>query len=262
MEEHKLGKCILVCAGELNLEGLSLEVNPGDFCIVADGGVNYLDSLSFAFGLKPDLVVGDFDSVDTKSSLWIQELKKDCPEMVVSLPREKDDTDTMAAVKLALEKGYRDFVILGAMGARADHYFANIQTLLFIKRYCNEQMKGVKCHSDEQIIGDKSLCNEQMKGVNSKQKGSISIKLLDGKGETFVLENESIELFEEEGTIFSMFSLSDECTVTIEGLKYEVENYKLTNSNPIGVSNEFLGCPARITVSGGAVVCFCLKCCI
>ena len=48
-------------------------------------------------GIKPDLFVGDFDSLRGKVDV-------DVP--VLELPCEKDDTDTMAAVRYAVEKGY------------------------------------------------------------------------------------------------------------------------------------------------------------
>ena len=59
----------------------------------------------------------------------------DAGERVRRLPVEKDDTDTLAAVKLGLERGCTDFWIYGGTGGkRLDHTLANLQTLLYLRR--------------------------------------------------------------------------------------------------------------------------------
>ncbi len=88
----------------------------GDFIIAADAGYRQLG------GIKPDLVVGDFDSLG-----FVPE-----GETVVRHPVRKDDTDTLLAVKLGLSKGYRQFIILGGIGGRLDHTVANLQTLAYL----------------------------------------------------------------------------------------------------------------------------------
>jgi len=91
-------------------------IGRGDFVIAADAGYRQL------CGVKPDLVVGDFDSLG-----FVPE-----HETVVRHPVRKDDTDTLLAVKLGLARGYRQFVILGGIGGRLDHTVANIQTLAYL----------------------------------------------------------------------------------------------------------------------------------
>ena len=46
------------------------------------------------------------------------------------LPREKDDTDTVYAVKEALQRGYDDFLLVGVVGGRLDHTLGNVSILL------------------------------------------------------------------------------------------------------------------------------------
>lgn len=70
---------------------------PGDLLIAADGGYAHLSR----WGLMPDLVVGDFDSGP-----------KPAHPQVISLPREKDVTDTWAAAQLGRERGYSVFYYL------------------------------------------------------------------------------------------------------------------------------------------------------
>ena len=100
--------------------GLRERPAPGDFVIAADAGYRVCRQA----GIVPDLLLGDFDSMDQ-------------PEDFANIhrsPVEKDDTDTMLAVKTALEQGCDTVYIYGGTGGkRLDHTLANLQTLLFIR---------------------------------------------------------------------------------------------------------------------------------
>ena len=71
--------------------------------ICADAGYE----TAVKYGITPDLIVGDFDSVKTLP----QKSAK-----VLTLPVEKDVTDTMFAVMKGLTMGFRSFVLLGCLG--------------------------------------------------------------------------------------------------------------------------------------------------
>lgn len=164
-------------------------------------------------GLRADHVLGDFDSV----------LSFDLPSDSIRYPREKDDTDMMLAVKLGLEKGYTEFIIYGGLGGRLDHTLANIQTLAYLSEH---GASGTLYASDY--------------AIRVVSNGTISF----GKD---LPENIP-------GNICSVFSLSDTCSsVTIHGLKYEAESISLTNSFPLGVSNEFTGKKAYIHTEKGTI---------
>ena len=94
--------CYIVAAAELAPERLRPE--PGDMLIAADAGLLHLERL----GLAPDLALGDFDSLG-----YVPE----APQVEVC-PVRKDDTDTMAALRRALELGYRRALIFGGLGGR------------------------------------------------------------------------------------------------------------------------------------------------
>ncbi len=105
--------CYIFCALPVN----SLpEIGPDDLVIAADAGYKQLG------GIKPHLVVGDFDSLGFVPR----------EETVVELPVRKDDTDALFAVKLGLSRGFRRFVLLGSVGGRLDHTLANIQALAYL----------------------------------------------------------------------------------------------------------------------------------
>ena len=91
----------------------------GDHILCADAG--WL--LARQLGVRPDLVIGDFDSSNAPA---------DWP--VRRMPAEKDDSDTMLCIKRGLALGYEDFLIVGGFGGREDHTLANLQALHYAAR--------------------------------------------------------------------------------------------------------------------------------
>ena len=78
---------------------------------------------------------------------------------------------------------------------------------------------------------------------------------MDGSGMIFVMKNEEVKLRDNLEGYFSLFCLGKEAKgVTIKGMKYELDNYTMTNDFPIGVSNEFIGKEASISVKDGELV--------
>ncbi|MBP1758965.1 MAG: thiN [Firmicutes bacterium] len=112
----RAGNCYVFGAGEDF--GDFPQPAPGDFVIAADGGYSRLE----ARGISADLIIGDFDSLDTPPQ----------GDHVVRLPREKDHTDMLAAILVGLQQGFRRFHIYGGTGGRFDHTMANLQCLAFI----------------------------------------------------------------------------------------------------------------------------------
>ncbi len=206
-------RCIIIGAGDLTVSGVS--ATEDDFIIAVDGGINYCGLL----GVEPDVLLGDFDSVNATQREAIMAMKEEAPERVVVLKPEKDDTDMLAALRLGLERGYDYFLLYGATGGRIEHTLANIQCLLYLKR--------------NDAVG----------------------YLMDGNGMIFVMENEEVKLRENLEGYFSLFCLGKEAKgVTIKGMKYELEDYTMTNDFPIGVSNEFIGKEATVSVKAGQLV--------
>jgi len=109
----KHNTCYIICAGEDF--GLDFSPSDGDLIIAADGGLERLR----AAGIKPDLIIGDFDSLGRIPR----------EDNVMVLPTVKDVTDTWAAIELGKERGYTHFRLYGCTGGRFDHTLANIQTL-------------------------------------------------------------------------------------------------------------------------------------
>lgn len=208
------GKCILVCAGDLTLGEIPVAEN--DLVIAVDGGLGYCGILN----LEPDIMIGDFDSVSESEEEAIKCLEREIPERIYRLPKEKDDTDTLAALKEGLKRGYKDFRIYAGTGGRFEHTLANLQCLLFLK--------------------GKGACGY----------------LVDGTGMMLVIQNEAVHFQRSlEGTL-SLFSMIEESKgVSITGMKYCLEDASIRNDFPIGISNEFIGEEACISVEQGSLIC-------
>lgn len=89
-----------------------------DAVILCDSGLRHMEKLC----VKPDLIVGDFDS-HPNPLLDVE---------TIVLPCEKDDTDTFYAVKEAVRRGYETFLLLGVIGGRLDHTLANLSILRYL----------------------------------------------------------------------------------------------------------------------------------
>lgn len=204
------GTAILIGAGEMGKKAPM--ISKEDYVIALDGGLVFCDE----HGIEPDMIVGDFDSLPDDK----QKLPDKYPQEIIRrLPCEKDDTDTLAAVKLAISEGFDKFKIYGGVGGRLSHTIANIQSLLYLKE---RKMQG-------ELIGDRSRI--------------------------FLLKNESCVLEAEESAYLSVFSYSERAEgVTLKNLKYEIRNAVLTNTYPLGVSNEFIGNQAEISVENGILL--------
>ncbi len=197
--------CYIVAACKENTEKFHIFPGKDDIVIAADGGYDILKEKN----LIPDVVIGDFDSIEAEMPC----------KNIIRHPVEKDDTDTFLALKLALEKGYNNFVIFGGVGGRIDHTLANIQALLWV----------VKRGGRAFLIG-----NDVVMTVISNEKFSFAAS---HKGKASV--------FAQEGTAKG---------VKISGLKYSAENLFLTPEFPLGVSNEFVGERAEISVEDGSLL--------
>lgn len=121
-------RCVIVGAASIqNYAQIKSYLKQKDTIVYCDGGLKHLSKL----GKQPELIVGDFDSFPA-SEANKYEIE------TITLPRAKDDTDTMYAAKEMLKRGYRRFLLIGVMGERFDHSMANIALLLYLyKQGCD-----------------------------------------------------------------------------------------------------------------------------
>ena len=132
---------------------------------------------------------------------------------------EKDDTDMLAAVREGIKSGYSVFHIYCGMGGRIDHTIANIQTLAHLSQ---NGTQGFLFGKDNVIT---AITNRKI-FFDKVPSGYISVFSYTEKSEGVYLQN----------------------------LKYELNNATLTNTFPLGVSNEFIGKESSISVNDGTLL--------
>ena len=197
-------RCVIFGAAPVvDPQPLGRYLRDDDWFVAADGG----NRLAQALGILPALTVADHDSSDSAES---------CGECV-ELPIEKDVTDTRAAMDIAYERGYRDFLLLGCMGGRMDHTVANL------------------------------LSARQM-----TEKG-CSVVLADEKNAVTVLLPSEYPLPQD--SAFSVFSMTD-CTegLTMRGVQYPLEGFSLRADDPLCVSNHVIAAGATLSFENGVLL--------
>lgn len=191
-------KCFIIAGGDF--DGFFDEINENDLVITADKGFRYAEKEK----IKIDYAIGDFDSTSRPDF-----------KNIIALNPIKDFTDTVAAIRLAIEKGYKEIIIYGGLGGRESHTISNIKTLLHYKK----------------------------KGIN------ISLKA-KGK-EIFVIDRDFSYKFKDNDFYVSIFALDEDAILSINGLAYELDSYKMSLDDSLGVSNQTKGCDFKISLEAG-----------
>ena len=202
-------RCVIIGGASIGDYGtVSAKLRQDDYMIYCDCGLRHMDGL----GAEPDLIVGDFDSYSN-------------PEFdteTIVLPCEKDDTDTVFAVKEALRRGFEDFLLIGVVGERLDHTLGNVSILLMLD---SEGKVGtiIDDYSEMEIVSDRC---------------------------------EMPCVIDDSYVYFSLINISGTARgVTIRGAKYPLENAEITCEYQYGVSNEVLpGCTAEVSVGEGRLL--------
>lgn len=177
-----------------------------DFVICADSGLRHAERLN----ITPDLVIGDFDSLGKIP---------DGIESVITLPCEKDVTDTYAAAEKAVESGATEVLIFGAVGTRLDHTFGNIATLEYLRE------------------------------------NNVFAHIIDSHNEIMLIKNEKVTVNKDKGTFLSLIPLDYELSgVTLSGVKYPLENARVFRSKTLTISNEITADLAEISVKNGSAL--------
>jgi len=206
------------------MPGAMPEFGPEDFIACADGG--YI--LCKSAGIRPDVVMGDFDSL---SEELIREIDSLGIERVV-FSSEKDDTDTMLCVKHGVALGYERFLIVGGIGGDFGHTMANVQALSFLM---DLQCSAEIVTNTERIF----LADGETRSVHREPSPAIPVSFTGRKGECF-----------------SVLSCAERSSgVFVKNAKYELSDAVVTHSYPIGISNEFINSePVTVSVRYGRLL--------
>lgn len=182
--------------------------------MAADKGLLYAKEA----GLSVDYILGDFDSLPD----GILEEYKGCGAKIRVYPPEKDYTDTHLALLWAIEEGAEKVTIIGGMGTRFDHSFANIGLLAMLLEH------------------------------------GIQGEIIDPYNRIFMMDQKhsgTVRLKREEKTYVSLISYTEKVTgVTLQGFKYPLQQETLTIGISRGISNELIEEEGTIQMEEGILL--------
>lgn len=199
-------RCVVVGGADIGrYDRVRSYLRENDFIICCDSGLRHRAGLK----ITPDLIVGDFDSYENPM-LDVE---------TITLPCEKDDTDTVFAVKEALRRGFETFLLLGVIGGRLDHTLGNVSLLLLLDGL-HKRAAAVDDHSELEVV--------------SRYPAYI----------------------DERYAFFSLLNISGAARgIGVKNAKYPLTDAEITCEYQYGVSNEVLpGQTAEVSVGEGRLL--------
>ena len=167
--------------------------------------------------IVPDIIAGDFDSAKEESVAYFQGMNS---VQVLKLNPIKDDTDTEFVIREAVRRGATEITLLGATGTRLDHVLANVNLL----------------------------------GIGVEE--GVSIRLVD-KYNHIRMTDACIEIKKSNqfGDYVSVLPVKGDAKgVTLEGMRYSLQDADIACFSSLGVSNEIVEDTARISVKQGILL--------
>lgn len=211
-----MGRRTVIVSGGMLEEEFVLSIlrdEETEFVIGVDRGLIFL----YDHDIRPDYIVGDFDSVPRKLIDYYRE-EADVP--IKEFNPVKDASDTEIALRLCLGMNRKEILILGATGNRIDHLWANVQCLQI----------ALEAGADARILDSHNQIRLLDKGITLK------------KDEAF-------------GKYFSLFPMELPVdALSITGAKYPLKNHFLKPNDSLCVSNEFAEDEVKISFVFGKVI--------
>ncbi len=202
----QISRLLIFASGSLSIKTL-LQITPSDFII----GVDHASYWLIQNKIKPDLAIGDFDSVTSKEL----EIIKSNSKNILTFSADKDFTDLELAVNKAILLNPKTVEIYGSFGTRLDHSLVSIQLL---EKFLKPKIKAF-------IINDTNRC--------------------------FIPDQISKIEKDNQYPYLSILPISKNIIVSISGCKYPLNKAKVTRSSSLCVSNEIVSNIATITVHHG-----------
>lgn len=199
-------RCLIIAGGDY----APIQPGKGDFILACDKGYAWCKKE----GITPNLVLGDFDSYDGT-------LPEGVP--VLRYPVEKDDTDTMLAVRWAAEQGFEAVRLCCCFGGRLDHLLSNVETLHYAV-----------------TLGMEAEAADENTYLRILHPGTYSLPYRTGRS-------------------LSLIALTEKVTgLTIRGAKYEVEGAALRKPTTLGQSNAFVS-DVSLSFESGVLALVCCR---
>ncbi|BBI33678.1 thiamine diphosphokinase [Cohnella abietis] len=211
MSNQHYKRAIIFSGGTLGEWALD-QLSPDDYLIGADRGAEFI----IENGYVPQLALGDFDSVTPDQ---MQRISNVAEELLSCDPIHKDWTDTELALREAVKRGFKDIILVGALGTRFDHSLGNVHLL----RHALEHKANLTIIDANNEI---SLCTEYHR-LEANPRYPYT----------------------------SLLPLSPEVTgITLEGFRYPLHNATLKLGWSLGISNVLEEPTGTITISTGLLL--------
>ncbi|MCX6148895.1 MAG: thiamine diphosphokinase [Ignavibacteriales bacterium] len=173
--------------------------------ICADGGANSARRLN----LIPDYIIGDLDSI-SENNLQFYTGKSE----IIKINRQ-NDTDLEKCLKFAIRKKFNECFLLGTVGDRLDHSFANLSIVL---KYSDK----IKIN----LISERSLL--------TTEKGTVEFASFPGE-------------------TISLYAFNEKTVITSKGLKYKLDNDQLVFGKKESTSNVATAEKIHLNITGGKI---------
>ncbi|CAM4433154.1 thiamine diphosphokinase [Paenibacillus endophyticus] len=202
---------IVICTGG-QLGPFALEhIDTADLLIGADSGARFLVN----HGYRPDISIGDFDSVSEQELLAI---RSSSSQTIACDPIDKDYTDTEMAMRLALDLQPREIILIGALGTRFDHSLANVH-LLALASEAQVPASIIDNHNKITLLTDTAFISHH--GYPNVSLLPLSLKVTG---------------------------------ITLTGFQYPLDDASLTIGQSLGISNVLLSESGRIAIASGLLL--------
>jgi thiamine pyrophosphokinase len=193
-----------------DLELVRLLIRPGDMILAADGGTRH----ALALGLVPSVIIGDLDSLTPAD----RRVLDTAGSKIHSYPRDKNETDFELALHYAAEAGYREIMVVAALGNRLDQTLGNLALL------------------------------------TAPSLAGLDIRLDDGMEQACFVRTQ-VRVDGRPGDLVSLIPWGGEVTgVATDGLRWPLQGETLHPYETRGVSNELLREMASISLQSGLLL--------
>jgi thiamine pyrophosphokinase len=203
-------RCIIFANGTLpDPDSARRLIRPDDFILAADGGTRH----AFDLGLTPSIIIGDLDSATFDLPSFTAAGTK-----IIQCPRDKNETDLELALDYAIQNGYREIIIIAALGGRLDQTLGNLALLTNVQR------------------------------------STFNVQLDDGVEQAFFCRDLA-QVEGRSGDLVSLIPWGGEVRgVRTDGLRWQLSNETLLPHKTRGISNEMTGEAANIKIESGLLL--------
>jgi thiamine pyrophosphokinase len=203
---------VISCGGSLGDWAVPI-IKSAEIRIGADSGAFFI----IKCGEKIDYALGDFDSISDEQLILIKANSIDF-EKVDAI--DKDDTDSMLALKKAISLKPDTITMIGALGNRFDHSLNNIQLLNFANQ------NGVAC----EIID-----------------ASNRIRL--------VTPESNVKVFKSSYKYVSLIPITERVTgITLKGFQYPLSDATFEIGRAYGISNVLNSDLGSVSITSGKLL--------